>query len=87
MASYKIQWKRSAQKELAVLPKETIPKVLHVVEQLAENPFPVGVKKLAGTEQTYRVRVGTYRILYTVASLELIIEIIRVAHRKDVYRN
>ena len=86
MACYQIEWKRSAQKELRTLPAATIRKILDAVEQLAEQPFPPGVKKLVGTEQTYRIRVGDYRILYEVFSSMLLIEIIRVGHRKDVYK-
>ena len=85
MAFYQIEWKRSAQKELRKLPATTIRKILDAVEHLAEQPFPPGVKKLVGTEQTYRVRVGDYRIVYDVLSSMLVIEIIRVGHRKDVY--
>ncbi len=54
MALYQIEWKRSAQKELRKLPATTIRKILDAVQQLAEQPFPPGVKKLVGTEQTYR---------------------------------
>jgi mRNA interferase RelE/StbE len=55
MASYKIEWKRSAAKDLKNLPSDLITKVLRAVEQLAENPFPHGVKKLAGSESLDRV--------------------------------
>lgn len=86
MAFYKIVWKRSAQKELKQLPKIAIERVIQAVEQLSESPCPSGVKKLAGTDHTYRLRVGNYRIVYCVLASILTIEIIRVRHRKDVYR-
>ena len=86
MVSYNIVWKRSAQKELKQLPATAIERVIHVVEQLSESPYPSGVKKLAGTDRTYRLRVGNYRIVYSVLASILTIEIIRVRHRKDVYR-
>ncbi len=86
MDFYKITWKRSAHKDLRKLPKAAIQNVLHAVEQLAEHPYPVGVKKLVGTDHIYRLRIGNYRILYSVFSTTLLIEIIRVGHRKDVYR-
>jgi mRNA interferase RelE/StbE len=54
MGLYKITWKRSAQKELRKLPKAVIQHIVRAVEQLHEHPYPVGVKKLAGTEHTYR---------------------------------
>jgi len=85
MASYKIVWKNSARKELKRVDREVIPKILKAVEALAINPFPADVKKISGSEHSYRIRIGDYRIVYNVASSLLIIEIIRVGHRKDVY--
>jgi len=87
MASYRIEWKQSALKELRKLPPDTIARVVTAVEALALNPLPSGVKKLRSYEHTYRIRVGKYRIIYTIESAVLLIEIIRVAHRKDVYNN
>jgi mRNA interferase RelE/StbE len=55
MVSYKIVWKLSAQKELEKLPKTTIQKVVRVVEKLPDNPYPPGVRKLVGVEQTFRI--------------------------------
>jgi mRNA interferase RelE/StbE len=85
MDSYKIEWKRSAVKDLRSLPKDVIGKIVRAVEQLSTNPYPVGVKKLVGSEHTYRIREGSYRVVFTVAASSLVIEIIRVGHRKDVY--
>jgi mRNA interferase RelE/StbE len=85
MASYKVEWKRSAVKELRALSKDAVKKILRAVEQLPANPYPSGVRKLVGSEHTYRLREGDYRVIYTVTSSSLIIEIIRVGHRKDVY--
>jgi mRNA interferase RelE/StbE len=86
MASYKIEWKRSATKELKTLPPEIIKKILVAVEALAENPLPDGVKKLVGSHHTYRLREGAYRIIYNLLSDVVVIEIIKVGHRKNVYR-
>ncbi len=58
MASYKIEWKKSAARDLKNLPSDLIMRILLTVEQLAENPFPHGVKKLAGSEHSYRIREG-----------------------------
>ncbi|HEX8847710.1 MAG TPA: type II toxin-antitoxin system RelE/ParE family toxin [Pyrinomonadaceae bacterium] len=85
MASYQVNWKRSAAKELQVLPKSIIERILKVVEQLSMNPFPIGVRKFVGSEHTYRIREGDYRVIYTITASTLVIEIIRVGHRKDVY--
>jgi len=85
MDSYEIEWKRSAVKELKQLPKEMIARILQTVASLANDPFPAGVKKLVGSKHTYRIREGDYRVIYDVLSKTLVIEIIRVGHRKDVY--
>ncbi len=58
MASYKILWKKSAIKELKDIDKQIIPKIISVVENLSNNPFPTGVKKLTASEYTYRIKVG-----------------------------
>lgn len=86
MAFYKIEWKQSARRELKKLPKKVITKIVESVEKLATEPLPVDSRKLSGSNFTYRIRVGDYRIVYSVYSSALVIEIIRVGHRKDVYR-
>jgi mRNA interferase RelE/StbE len=83
---YSIEWKHSAVKELRRLPNEVVTRVLEVVEGLRINPFPAGVRKLSGAEHTYRIREGSYRVIYSVYTSRLIIEVVRVGHRKDVYR-
>jgi len=86
MASYQIEWKRSAEKELSKLPVPIIPRIVQLVGQLSEDPYPVGSRKLAGSEHTYRIRVSDYRVIDTVEKSILRIEIIRVGHRREVYR-
>ena len=85
MALYKIEWKASAKKELRKIDKQEISKILEEVEKLAFNPFPPNYKKLIGTEHTFRIRIGNYRVVYLLEKEKLIIEITRVRHRKDVY--
>lgn len=87
MASFQVEWKSSAQKELRKLPPDVIQKIFIEVDLLSEEPFPSGCRKLVGSEQTWRIRVGNYRIIYNVFSSMLVIEIVRVAHRKDAYRH
>jgi len=58
MASYKIEWKKSAIRELRNLPREIIPRIISAVGELSSNPFPDAVKKLSGAEHTYRIRIG-----------------------------
>ncbi|NOQ63867.1 MAG: type II toxin-antitoxin system mRNA interferase toxin, RelE/StbE family [Methyloprofundus sp.] len=86
MGFYSIVWKNSAKKELKRLPKPVIKKILFYVEQLQNNIQPVGSKKIVGLNHTYRLRTGDYRIVYSVQNDTLIIEIIRVGHRKEIYR-
>ncbi len=86
MATYKIQWKPSALKELRRLDHKIVPRIVHAIESLTKNPFPAGVKKLAATTHTYRIREGDYRIIYSIEESILLIEVVRVGHRKDVYR-
>jgi mRNA interferase RelE/StbE len=86
MASYKIEWKQSAIKELKKLQKKTISKIIQTIETLPDNPHPPGSRKLHGAEYTYRLRAGDYRIIYSVYSDIVTIEIVRIGHRKEIYR-
>ena len=86
MVSYQIEIKPSASKELEKLPRQVIPRVVAAIKELAENPYPQGVRKLTGFDRTCRIRVGDYRVLYSIYENRLVIEIIRIRHRKDAYR-
>jgi mRNA interferase RelE/StbE len=85
MASYRIEWKKSTIRELKDLPNEIVRRLVSAVGQLSSNPFPDGVKKLSGAEHTYRIRIGSYRVVYTVTKATTVVEVIRVAHRRNVY--
>lgn len=87
MDSYKIEWKLSAVKELKKLDKPIISRIVKTVESLSINPHPAGSRKLRAAEYTYRIRIGQYRVIYSIHIDILIIEIIRVGHRKNVYKN
>ncbi len=63
-----------------------IAKLIATIESLATEPRPNGVRKLTGTQDLYRVRVADYRIVYRIEDDRLVIEVVRVAHRKEVYR-
>ncbi|HEX8161879.1 MAG TPA: type II toxin-antitoxin system RelE/ParE family toxin [Pyrinomonadaceae bacterium] len=86
MNQFTIEWKRSAVKELRALPKEAAARILEAVEGLRADQFPAGARKLAGAEHTFRIREGSYRVVYSVVASRLVVEVIRVGHRKDVYR-
>ncbi len=83
---YVILYKRSASDELLLLPANKAIKVKSAIDKLAENPRPHGCVKLTGLVNEYRIRVDNYRIIYTIADSVLIVTVIRIAHRKDVYR-
>ena len=84
--AYLIQIKKSAQKEIADLPKRDQRRVISAIEKLAGKPRPPGVRKLKSTDDIYRLRVGNYRIVYQIADKKLIVLVIKVGDRKDVYR-
>ena len=86
MAFYNIKWKRSAAKELKKLSPHAIQRVLQAVEKLSIDPRPPESRKLFGSKRTYRIRVGVYRVIYTFEVDRLVVEVIKVGHRKDVYR-
>ena len=86
MASYSISWRKSTKKDLRKIQKEHIVRIVKAVESLANSPYPEGSIKLIGSEFTYRIRVGDYRIIYEVLEKIIRIEVIKVAHRSDVYK-
>jgi mRNA interferase RelE/StbE len=85
MAKYKILFKESVYKDIRNIPKAELKRILLKIEQLAEEPRPIGSQKLTGFE-LYRVRQGAFRIVYSISDNELIICAIKIGHRKDVYR-
>jgi mRNA interferase RelE/StbE len=85
MATYQIEWKTSALKELKRLDRKIIPRIISAVESLSNEPFPTGIRKLQGADNTYRIRVGDYRIIYEVIKRRIVIVILHVRHRKDAY--
>jgi len=87
MESFQLEWKSSTKKDLRKLPKEEVPKILAAAEGLITNPNPVGSKKLKGRESIYRLRVGNYRLVYEVLGDQLVILVIKVGHRKDIYKD
>lgn len=85
MASYKIYFRESVEKDFNSLPKKDIQKILNRIEALREDPRPSGCEKLTGRER-YRVRQGRYRIVYSIQDEALTVWVVKVGHRKDVYR-
>jgi mRNA interferase RelE/StbE len=85
MGEYKIFFKESVEKDLRSIPKKDIKKILTRIEALAQEPRPQGCEKLSSQEK-YRIRQGTYRIIYSIQDQELTVWVVKVGHRKEVYR-
>ncbi|TDJ53250.1 MAG: type II toxin-antitoxin system RelE/ParE family toxin [Ignavibacteria bacterium] len=85
MAKYNIEIKKSAAKEIKKLPAKNINGVIKILDELAGNPRPEGCLKLSNNEK-YRIRFGVYTLLYEIYDDRLLIIVVKVAHRKDVYR-
>lgn len=85
MGEYKIFFKKSVEKDLRAIPKKDLKKILTRIEALAQEPRPQGYEKLSGQEK-YRIRQSTYRIIYSIQDQELTVWVVKVGHRKDVYR-
>lgn len=84
MANYKIEIKKSAAKEISKLPKVAIKRIVNKIQILSDDPRPNGCKRLSGDEK-YRIRVGIYRILYSITDEKLVIIVVKVGHRKEIY--
>jgi mRNA interferase RelE/StbE len=85
MAEYRVYFRVSVEKDLIAIPKSDLKKILQRIKKLSENPRPSGCEKLTGQER-YRVRQGRYRIVYSIQDRELTVWIVKVGHRKDIYR-
>ncbi len=86
MARYRLLIKPSAVKEIEAIPlKRDRQRVVERIGKLAEDPRPFGGEKISGQDK-YRVRQGRYRILYAIEDQDLIVQVVKVGHRKDVYR-
>ncbi|MEE9466048.1 MAG: type II toxin-antitoxin system RelE/ParE family toxin [Candidatus Neomarinimicrobiota bacterium] len=83
---YYIQIERRALKMLMALPNRIRMQIRKAIDSLALNPRPDGVRKLAATNNIYRIRVGQYRVVYAIKDKELRILVIKIGHRKDIYR-
>ena len=85
MASYELYFKKSVQKDLSNIPKKDLKRFLKRIEGLAAEPRPPGCEKRTGQER-YRLRQGRYRIVYSIQDDVLAVWIVKVGHRKEIYR-
>ena len=85
--TYRIVLTTAARKNLTALPKNMLGRVDARILSLADNPRPSGVAKLKGRKNFWRIRVGDYRVVYEVRDEMLVVVVIRIGHRREVYRN
>lgn len=85
MAAYSILFKESVRKDILSIPVKDLQRIMERIGLLAEDPRPAGSEKLSGQER-YRIRQGNYRIIYSIQDYELTVWIVKVAHRREVYR-
>ena len=83
---YRVLLERAAEKDLKRLSSEVHDRVITAIQRLATNPRPPGCRKLAGSENDWRIRVGDYRVVYEIADEIRVVRVNRVRHRRDVYR-
>jgi mRNA interferase RelE/StbE len=86
VVEYRVIVKPSADKELRRLPLDVQRRIVSVMRALATNPRPPGVVKMQGGDNLWRIRLGLYRIIYEIHDERILILVLRIAHRKDVYR-
>ena len=85
MAEYRVYFRESVERDFSVIPKKDLRKILSRIEALATDPRPPGHEKLTGHER-YRVRQGSYRIVHSIQDKDLTVWVVKVGHRKDIYR-
>ena len=87
MAGFRLIFRQSAARDLRRIPKRDVARILSRIRALTTEPRPRGVEKLVGQQQRYRLRQGRYRIIYEIQDEELLIVVVKVGHRRDVYRD
>ena len=86
MANYEIRFKRSVAKDFRSIPNSDVKNILERIDTLAVNPRGEGCIKLSGQER-YRVRQGSYHVIYEIKDAEVLVFVVKVAHRSEIYRN
>ncbi len=85
MARYELRFKTSVARDLRDVPKTDVRRILERIDALRDDPRPAGCEKLSAQER-YRIRQGNYRILYEILDLEVVVEVVKIGHRREVYR-
>jgi mRNA interferase RelE/StbE len=86
MKQYELIFSKSAEKDLKKLSRQLVTKILPVLLSLEDEPRPLGCRKLKGYQDLWRVRIGNYRAIYSINDIILLVDIRKVGHRKDIYK-
>jgi mRNA interferase RelE/StbE len=86
MASYSVELTRTAEKRLRRIAKRDRNRLVEAIQRLADRPRPHGARKLQGYDDVYRIRVGQYRVVYEILEDRVIVIVLKVGHRKDIYK-
>ena len=86
MASYKIEFSKRVRKDFNKIPTHDAKRILDAVQRLAGDPMPPNSKKLKG-EELFRIRIGNYRVIYSIVDSKMIIAVVKLGHRKDIYKS
>ncbi|MEL7315348.1 MAG: type II toxin-antitoxin system RelE/ParE family toxin [Cyanobacteria bacterium J06559_3] len=84
--TYRIEFAKNATKQFKALPANEQHRLKPKIDALAAEPRPAGVVKLSGEENLYRIRVGNYRIIYTIEDKQLLVLVLKLGHRREIYR-
>lgn len=84
--SYEVEISRTAEKQLRKLPRDDQQRIVEAIWPLAEDPHPRGSRKLSGYDDVFRIRIGRYRVLYSVSRGKLVVIILKIGYRRDIYR-
>ena len=85
MALHRVTIKPSAERELRKLDRAVVPRIINAVQYLADQPRPLGCRKLSGADSKYRIRIGNYRVVYAINDQDRIVDVLYIRHRKDAY--
>lgn len=86
MKSYHVVLSKTAEKNLYKLPAQSIGKIISALKDLETEPRPIGCKKLKGFTNLWRIRIGTYRAIYSIEDVILLVDVREIGHRKDIYK-
>jgi mRNA interferase RelE/StbE len=85
MGKYRVVFRKSVARDLRSIPNRDLRKILATIESLSKKPRPSGIEKLSGQDR-FRIRQGNYRIIYEINDKEVVVVVVKVGHRRDVYR-